>query len=173
MWYTYNCLELGIKVLFRTGNKSISNGMQIYLLSMFKLEGGWVRLKAEGHWFKTMSLGNLTFYCVNHNEMSIEHAFYHGLSSFIRGSCPWSNGLLRLTLIFNPRIVQISGFPPTCCEEIPWLSLTFWGNFSLTFPDQTANICIQMKQSDVALSLPTNVMDLTINRYKVSANDMI
>ncbi len=32
---------------------------------------------------------------------------HHSLSSFIRGSCSWSNGLLRLTIIFKLRYLMV------------------------------------------------------------------
>ncbi len=41
---------------------------------------------------------------------------------------------------------HIAGFPLTCPDKIPWLSLTFLDEFSLTFPDPSTVVFIQTKQ---------------------------
>ncbi len=41
-------------------------------------------------------------------------------------------------------------------DKIPWLSLTFWGDFSLTFPDLRTVVYIQMKQFEDNVSSSTS-----------------
>ncbi len=53
---------------------------------------------------------DISLWCASDRETWFNDS-HHGLSSFIRGSCPWSNGLLRLTLIFN----LVRSFP--CWQE--------------------------------------------------------
>ncbi len=56
--------------------------------------------------------------------------------------------------------IHVSGFPLTCPDKIPWLSLTFWGEFSLTFPDSLTVVYIQMKQFEDNGSLCTRTINL-------------
>ncbi len=53
-----------------------------------------------------------------------------------------------------------SGFPLTCPDKIPWLSLTFWGEFSLTFPDLCIVVYIQMKQFEDNVSSSTSTKNI-------------
>ncbi len=53
-------------------------------------------------------------------------------------------------------IISITGFPLTCPDKIPWLSPTFWGGFSLTFPDLRIVVYIQMKQFEDNVSSSTS-----------------
>ncbi len=51
-------------------------------------------------------------------------------------------------------------FPLTCADKIPWLCLTFWGEFSLTSPDLRIVVYIQMKQLEDNVSSSTSTKNI-------------
>ncbi len=79
----------------------------------------------------------LTFYCTLEHFDKLRHSSY---------------GVILVSM----QTVTSSGFPLTCPDKIAWLSLTFLGEFSLTFPDLCIVVYIQMKQFEDNVSSSTS-----------------